>query len=363
MRGNLGGSSRVGRFVLALVVVGLAGGAGFWAGRRVLLPPEDPLAAGAEQLTYEVAVGEVGRSLRFTAVAEWQLVPGVRNAAQGIVTSVEFSSGDEATAGTVLYSVDLRPVVVAEGEVPAFRDLSLGVRGPDVAQLQRLLAEHGFLSSEVDGVFGVGTRTAVRDWQASLGAPVDGVVRMGDVIFVPELPARFALAESLRVGVPLSGGEELVLAMPSHPTFTVPLSLEQRSLVPLSARAEVSYPDGVWEGHIERALEDRESSRLTLELTSQSGGPICGNECAEWVQVGRTTNFTVEIVVIPPTDGPVVPVAAIRVDAGNQPYVMTEAGDRLDIRILVSAQGLAVVEGIDAGTVVALPSTPTPAER
>jgi hypothetical protein len=154
-------SNRVGRGLALLVALAVAAGAGFWAGREVLVAPKDLLAGDEGIVTYTVIEGEVGRSLRFVALAEWDLVPVARNAAAGTVTTVEFSAGGVAEAGDVLYSVDLRPVVVAQGSIPAFRDLALNVQGPDVAQLQSFLAGLGHFTGEVDGVFRAGTRSAV----------------------------------------------------------------------------------------------------------------------------------------------------------------------------------------------------------
>ncbi len=88
------------------------------------------------------------------------------------MTSVAVSAGDEVSAGgQVLYAVNLRPVVVAAGETPAFRSLGRGASGgADVAQLQGLLAGLGFFDGDADGEFGWATESAVRDWQESLGA-------------------------------------------------------------------------------------------------------------------------------------------------------------------------------------------------
>jgi peptidoglycan hydrolase-like protein with peptidoglycan-binding domain len=351
---------RTGRTVTALLVIALVGAAGFWAGRVVLVPPEDPLEGGSEPITYTVVEGRVGRSLQFATVAEWVLVPLAWNAAFGVVTSVDVSSGDEVGVGDVLYTVNLRPVVVAAGVVPAFRDLSQNATGADVAQLQRFLAELGFYLGEVDGVFRTSTRLAVRAWQESLGVPIDGVVRRGDVIFIPGLPVRVAFSSELVVGASLVGGERLVLEVPADPVFRVPLSVEQRSLVPLSAPVRVTYTVGVWEGRVDRAIETPEMGRLDLILTAPDGGPICGAECAQWVALDSPTDFLVEIVVIPETVGPVVPVAAIGFDAGNQPYVTTAAGERIDVTIVESSQGIAVVDGVEVGTVILVRVTPPP---
>jgi peptidoglycan hydrolase-like protein with peptidoglycan-binding domain len=54
--------------------------------------------------------------------------------------------------------------------------LLLGVRGPAVAALQRVLAQRGFLPGAADGIFGEKTRAAVEAFQRHAGLEADGVV-------------------------------------------------------------------------------------------------------------------------------------------------------------------------------------------
>ncbi|MFQ5523649.1 MAG: peptidoglycan-binding protein [Acidimicrobiia bacterium] len=341
--------------VVLLLVVG-AGVVGWWAGRVALEPPEDPLAEGSGPVSYVVEAGSVGRSFSFTAVASWELVPVGRNAAVGVVTSVELEPGAVVSPGDVLYTVDLRPVVTAEGTVPSFRRLSLKSKGVDVAQLQALLAGLGFYDGEVDGVFGRSTRAAVKAWQKVLGIDDSGIVEPGDVVFVPELPARLVLGDLLVVGARLSGGEETVLLVPDAPFFRIPLAVEQGSLVPLSTDVFVTYPAGVWEARVEKAVESPEFGQLDLVLSGADGGPVCGVVCADWVDLSDRTLFQAEIVVIPETSGPVVPVAAISTDPGNQPHLTLADGSLVPVTIVESANGLAVVEGVEPGTEILIPS-------
>jgi len=58
--------------------------------------------------------------------------------------------------------------------IPAWPELKLGARSVAVRQLQALLNAHG-ASLTVDGVFGDGTRAAVRAFQAAKRIKVDGV--------------------------------------------------------------------------------------------------------------------------------------------------------------------------------------------
>ena len=343
------------RLSVLLVVVLAVAAAGYWAGRVALEPPEDPLAETPEPLTYVVDVGTVGRSFTFTAVAEWELVPAGQNSAAGVVTSILVEPGDTVRPGQVIYTVDLRPVVVAQGEVPMFRSLGLRARGVDVAQLQTLLTERGHYTGEIDGVFGSTTRSAVRAWQEALGVEDTGVVEAGDLIFVPSLPARIALAENIAVGARVSGGEPALLLVPDDPVFRIPLAVEQAALVPLSGDVLVEYPQGVWEASIDRAVEVVERGQLNLVLVGRDGSSVCGELCAEWVDLRGRTDFRSEVIAVPETTGPVVPVAAITTDAANQPSVTLTDGTMIPVEIVQSAQGIAVVEGIEPGTEILLP--------
>ncbi len=343
------------RFVAFLVIVVAAVSAGYWAGQVALEPPVDPLAVASAPLTYVVEVGSVGRSLSFTAVAEWDLDPVGQNSSAGVVTSINVIVGEAVDSGRVLYTIDLRPVTLAEGRVPMFRSLALNAEGPDVAQLQELLASLGYLTGESDGLFGTSTRAAVRGWQKFMGVDQTGVVEAGDLIFVPTLPVRVTLAETVTVGARLAGGESVVLVVPDDPVFRVPLAVEQATLVPLSADVFVTYPDGVWKARIDRVIETVEFGQLDLFLTGPDGSSVCGGGCADWVDLQNPSDFRAQIVVIPETSGPVVPVAAISTDAANQPSVTLTDGTRVPVTIIESANGIAVVEGVDAGAEILLP--------
>jgi multidrug efflux pump subunit AcrA (membrane-fusion protein) len=135
---------RVGRILMLLAVVGMAGFVGWWAGREALVAPEDPLAE-PEPVSYTVVEGVVDHSLSFVAVAEWEPALLARSEVAGVVTSVSVEPGGEVSAGDVLFAADLRPVVAAAGQTPAFREMSLRDSGNDVGQLQGLLMGLGFL--------------------------------------------------------------------------------------------------------------------------------------------------------------------------------------------------------------------------
>jgi len=98
----------------------LVGAIAGWAGGTVLTPTQDVLDSTAFTFV-EVVNGEVGSSINLNTVAEWTPVPVGANQASGTVTTVNVGPGDEVTQGTVLYTVNLRPVVIAQGPIPSFQ--------------------------------------------------------------------------------------------------------------------------------------------------------------------------------------------------------------------------------------------------
>lgn len=352
--GEESGTRRLVPAVLWLLSVVAAGLVGWWAAGTALRTPGNPLVADEVPVVYTVVSGEVGWSLRFGASAEWPAVPLARSSVSGMVTTVAVTPGTVVDVGDVLFTVDLSPVLVAEGSVPMFRDLAQGASGPDVAQLQEMLAHLGLYEGPASGEFGDPTDRAVRAWQQALGIAGDGVVREGDVVFVPELPARVRLGHEVTVGERLTGGESAVFLLPEAPDMRVRLVPEQASLVPLQAEVRVRYPDGVWEGRIARAEEDPEFGHLDLFLEGAGGGPICGGDCARWIPPDRRVDFPVEVVVVPQAVGPVVPVAAITTHPDGTTWVTRSNGTPFQVTVVSASEGLAVVEGLQVGDEVLL---------
>ena len=61
-------------------------------------------------------------------------------------------------------------------ELPASGPLAIGARGEEVERLQTALRALQFNIGEVDGVFGEGTREAVRAFQRANDLPADGII-------------------------------------------------------------------------------------------------------------------------------------------------------------------------------------------
>lgn len=165
--------------------------------------------------------------------------------------------------GDVLYRVDNRPTVLLHGDVPAYRAMASGDDGADVAQLQAALIDLGFATDGLaSGKFDDATLKAVLSWQLLNGAHPDGVVNLGEVVFLPD---------SIRVGdVVASTGEAamngspVIMTSASSTFVTVELATTDQSLVAAGDLVEVELPDEVF-------VEGTVTSIGTVAQTNQAG--------------------------------------------------------------------------------------------
>lgn len=340
----------------AAVVLGAAVG---WATATVLTPAQ--VAVESASYTYvTVERGEVGSSIDLNTVAQWPQVAVGTNRASGVVTGVGIAPGDEVNQGSVLYSVNLRPVVVAGGKVPAFRAIGNGAEGADVAQLQSMLAARAGYSGPIDGKVRWSTIAAIMQWQKSVGVPQTGVVELGDVIFVPSLPSRVALDDEVVFrGATLVGGEQALQGLATSPTFTIPITDTQAALIPAGTRVEITSPAGEqWVASAGAQSTDAETSAITVELQGEGDALICSEQCSEVPVVGEAL-LSSRIVTVPTVEGLVVPSAALVSGADGSLSVVSADGERIPVTVVAAARGMSVVKGVDSGTRVRVPGEGT----
>jgi peptidoglycan hydrolase-like protein with peptidoglycan-binding domain len=103
------------------------------------------------------------------------------------------AAGQTISNGEKLAEIDGEPLVALTGRVPAWRDITPGETGPDVAELQKALASLGYYTGgDTPGLFGTATQDAVDLYYEHLGytPSATGGVPMTDVLFLPSLPAK-----------------------------------------------------------------------------------------------------------------------------------------------------------------------------
>ena len=117
------------------------------------------------------------------------------------ISRLDVAPGQTISNGEKLAEIDGEPLFALAGGVPAWRDITPGENGPDVAELQKALASLGYYSGgDTPGFFGAATQEAVSLYYEHLGdtPPVTGGVPMTDVIFLPSLPAKVVAVNGAR---------------------------------------------------------------------------------------------------------------------------------------------------------------------
>ncbi|GAA4828997.1 hypothetical protein GCM10023221_00190 [Luteimicrobium xylanilyticum] len=349
---------------LALSVVGalVVGAVVGWSAEAVFRSPATEAAAPDVQYA-TAAQGSVESALPLEVVAQWSTTPLGTNRATGTVTAVSVRRGDTVRAGDTLYLVDERPVVIATGKVPAFRELRSGLHGRDVAQLERLLDRLGYLHRTPDDTFDSATATAVRAWQRDLGVGDDGIVRVGDVVFVDHLPAKIALdTERVKVGAGLAGGEDVVGGLKAAPAFTTDVTDRQSQSLTPGTNVTITPPKGVnatWHAVVGSARSS--NGTTTLTLVGKGGTPVCGTTCGA-IPVSGATALDGEAPIVPRTSGLVVPAGSVVADAEGRSVVVTQAGERVPVTVVATAKGMCVVTGVEAGTQVRVDGETAPTD-
>jgi peptidoglycan hydrolase-like protein with peptidoglycan-binding domain len=109
------------------------------------------------------------------------------------ISRLDVAAGRTISNGEKLAEIDGEPLFALTGRVPAWRDITPGESGPDVAELQKALAALGYYAGgDTPGLYGVATQDAVAAYYEHFGytPPATGGVPLTDVIFLPSLPAK-----------------------------------------------------------------------------------------------------------------------------------------------------------------------------
>jgi hypothetical protein len=161
--------------VLALVV--LVAAVSWFAGSTIQSPAEaaartapptpSPILVPVEERVLTSDIVTRGTA-RFGLPQSVSIVPSALKPGAGVITTLP-PRNTQLDEGDVLLTASGRPVLVLQGEIPAFRDLVPGISGDDVRQLEAGLRRLGFDPGSVDGTYDEQTSAAVADWYASAG--------------------------------------------------------------------------------------------------------------------------------------------------------------------------------------------------
>lgn len=337
------------KWLIVVVAVLLAVGAGFWAGRMTLAPAALPDDVEPSALVVAVTEATVGRTLNLNVTVTQPKHAVATNMLTGVVTRV--AEPGSFSNGGVLYEVGGLPVRVVQGGFPFWRDLAMEDSGRDVKQLRDILVALGY-QDETGDFYSWATGEAVKKWQTTLGAAPTGLVTLGELVVVPKVPVALALDDEVAgVGSVLSGGERFVLGASGKPVFDLVVSREQARLVPQTSTVVMEHQGKKWTGLITGSENDQQGQTV-FHLAAAAGGPVCGGDCG-LLPAGDEVYLLAKVQVIAPASGPAVPVAAVSTNASGQAVVrvVSASGEIQErpVTVLGSQDGVAVVKGVSPG--------------
>jgi hypothetical protein len=253
MTAEAGGGHRRGRrAVVAVVAVMAAGVAG--AGIAGVFSGSGPSAGRAAGGGYKTSTAVVERR-SLTSQTQVAATLGdagsytVVNQASGTITGLP-AVGKVIHQGKVLYRVSDSPVVLLYGKVPAYRPLSEGMTGRDVAELNRDLVRLGYATSgDVAAVgwdyFGWDTKYALELLQEHLGITNrTGSLGLGDAVFLPTAAKVTAWGSGVVEGGAATPGSAILTATSTTPEVTIDLDASQQTEVKAGDKVAIALPDG-----------------------------------------------------------------------------------------------------------------------
>lgn len=314
----------LGVVALVLVVAGAAG-AGWWVAtnRGSAASADESDAAGGDAASALATVTVERRTLTETEEldgtlgfdGEYQVPGGI----SGVLTWMA-AEGTVVVAGEPLYEVDgSRRASLMYGQRPAWRTLESGVsNGSDVRQLEENLRALGYTrkGDEIDRHWDSDTTAAVKRWQRDHRMTADGVIELGDVVFLPEA---FRVTEAAaKLGVPVGPGGAILAGTSTRQMVDVDLAADDRDLLDVGMAVTVELPD-----------------HSRLDATVASIGRVA--ESAPDGQGGTTTTIPVTVTLADPAAAGELDAAPVKVS------VVTES--RKNVLAVPVQALLALIEG------------------
>ncbi len=154
--------------------------------------------------------------------------------------------GQVVSQGQELYAVDGLPVVLLYGATPAYRSLSEGMSGEDVAQLNADLVALGYASSTElspsSDYFSGETEYALARLQAALGLQETGSLPLGEAAFLPSAARITSLVATL--GAAAGPGTAVLDASSTARQVSIALDAADQAEVKAGDQVSITLPDG-----------------------------------------------------------------------------------------------------------------------
>jgi len=226
---------------VATVAVLVAVGAAVIAARGIGSGPSTPAAAKLPPATATITRQTLVDSQSEPGELGYGESVQVNGKLPGTITALP-AQGQTVRRGQPIYRVDNTPVILLYGQLPAYRLLAVGVKGPDVKQLEQNLYALGYRGFTVDETFSATTTTAVKKWQKALGLPQTGVVDLGRIYYTAG-PVRVN-AQKAAIGDVTGPGMPVLDTTGSQKQVAIELAVAEARLAQLKAAVTLKLPDG-----------------------------------------------------------------------------------------------------------------------
>ena len=186
--------------------------------------------------------------------------------------------------GQRMYAVSGAPVVLLYGGIPAYRDLSEGMTGADVTELNKALVRLGLAARSALGsrsgwdYYSAETAYAVELLQAKLSLTETGVLSLGEAVFLPGPTLVTGWGTTATLGGAATPGTVVLAASSTIPAVTIALDAGQEGEVKAGDPVRITLPDG----SVTPGVISQVSRVATAAVSGESGtggsGPATGGD-------------------------------------------------------------------------------------
>jgi hypothetical protein len=187
------------------------------------------------------------------------------------------SAGQTIRQGQTIYQVSGVPVVLLYGNVPAYRDLSEGMTGADVTELNTALVKLGYATAADLGprsgwnYFSSETAYALELLQTHLGLTVTGTLPLGQAVFLPGAIQVTALGTGAVPGAAATAGSTVLTGSSLTPVVTMDLDASMQTQVAVGNKVSVTLPDGSVTPGVISSISTAPSSSSSSSSSSANG--------------------------------------------------------------------------------------------
>jgi Putative peptidoglycan binding domain len=209
--------------------------------------------------------------------------PGGVAGSSGVFTWLP-PSGKIIRQGRMAYAVNGTAVVLLYGSISAYRNLYVGLTGPDVRELNADLVTLGYSTAAALGprsgwdYYSAATAAAVERLQTAIGVTVTGTLNLGEAVFLPGPAVVTGLGTGTVLGGAATSGSVVLTATSTTPVITIDLDASLQPEVKDGDPVGVTLPDGtVTSGVITQVgTVASSSSPSSSSSSSDSGNGVSG---------------------------------------------------------------------------------------